>query len=423
MITDNIYEIYEFIQDMNASNSRIYKEQCLRKYENNDVIRYFLYFMYNPFIVTGISRKKADYIPDVLSEECDTDIIDVMRYLESNNTGSNAVLTRVYTYLVYLEDTNMDELAKLIISKNVQLGVEATTINKVFDNLIPVFSIQLAEKYFDHTDLVDGKKFTLTTKIDGGRIIAVKHNGEVSFYTRAGQPYIGLVDIEAELKALALDDFVIDGEITLLDKGNKTSKEQYKETMKITRKDGEKHGVKILAFDYMSYDDFVNRKETPNYSYRRSQLQNMFGGLTYLTVLPVLYEGNDSSVIIKYLDEQVANGEEGVMINFNDAPYQFKRTTQLLKVKKMQDVDLPIIGFEEGRNRHAGELGAFLVLYKDNIVKVGTGISDELRKEVWNNQDRYEGVTITVKYFEETTNDKGGISLRFPVFVDFRFDK
>ena len=84
---------------------------------------------------------------------------------------------------------------------------------------------------------------------------------------------------------------------------------------------------------------------------------------------------------------------------------------------------MPIIGFEEGRNRHTGKLGAFLVSYKENIVKVGTGISDELREEVWNNQDKYLGVTIAVKYFEETTNDKGGISLRFPVFVDFRFDK
>ena len=70
------------------------------------------------------------------------------------------------------------------------------------------------------------------------------------------------------------DNIMLDGEITLLndyevlyDHKNRpavahklTSKEQYKETMKITRKDGEKHGVKMLVFDGMSVEDFENNQ-------------------------------------------------------------------------------------------------------------------------------------------------------------------
>ena len=111
------------------------------------------------------------------------------------------------------------------------------------------------------------------------------------------------------------------------------------------------------------------------------------------------------------------------MINLADNPYNFDRSDALLKVKKMQDIDLPIVGFEEGRNKHKNTLGAFLVKYKNNIVKVGSGISDEIRKEVWNNQDKYKGITIEIQYFEETSNAKGEFSLRFPVFIDFRYDK
>jgi DNA ligase-1 len=33
------------------------------------------------------------------------------------------------------------------------------------------------------------------------------------------------------------------------------------------------------------------------------------------------------------------------------------------------------------------------------------------------------GKIVEVQYFEETTNADGGISLRFPVFKDFRPDK
>ena len=414
--------IKRFIEEMNRDNSRKYKENCLLSFQHNDLIKDFLYYMYNPYITTGISRKKIEYVPDhiVLTRYCE--ISEIMDYVVKHNTGSNEVLDTVYSYLSSLP-YDLVETAKLILTKNVQLGIEAITINKVFPKLIPTFNIQLAEKYFEHTEYVEGKEFAITTKIDGGRIIAIKEKGKVTCYTRAGQLYEGLVDVESELSDLEADNFVIDGEITLLEKGNKNSKEQYKETMKITRKDGEKHGVKILAFDYIPLYEFKEQVSNTPYLKRRHLLESTCSNMQYVTILPILYTGTDVSMITKLLDEETSKGEEGVMINFTEAPYRFRRSYDLLKVKKMQDVDLPIIGFEEGRNRHTGKLGAFLVRYKENIVKVGTGISDELREEVWNNQDKYLGVTIAVKYFEETTNDKGGISLRFPVFVDFRFDK
>jgi len=137
----------------------------------------------------------------------------------------------------------------------------------------------------------------------------------------------------------------------------------------------------------------------------------------------LLYIGDDTSEILKLLDTNIKAGEEGIMINILDAPYEFKRTNNLLKVKKMNDLDLEVVGFEEGSNRHSGRLGALLVDYKGNIVKVGSGFSDELRDEIWKHQDEWLGRTIVVQYFEETTNDQGGISLRFPVYLDYRTDK
>jgi DNA ligase-1 len=112
------------------------------------------------------------------------------------------------------------------------------------------------------------------------------------------------------------------------------------------------------------------------------------------------------------------------MINICDASYEFKRTNNLLKVKKMNTLDLQIIGFEEGAGRLAGTLGAILVRYKNgNVVKVGSGFTDWLREEIWKNQGKYIDRICEIQYFEETTNADGGISLRFPVFKDFRYDK
>ena len=61
----------------------------------------------------------------------------------------------------------------------------------------------------------------------------------------------------------------------------------------------------------------------------------------------------------KYLEELTSAGEEGVMINICDALYEFKRTTNLLKVKKMNTLDLEIVGVEEGEGRLAGTLELF----------------------------------------------------------------
>lgn len=415
---------FQFVNKMLESNSRNHKLEVLREYQNNESVRFFLHFLYNPYVTTGISFKKITKPVVYTLDNAFATVHELLTYISTNNTGKDEVLAKIHAF----EDTNeldegIRELFYRVICKDLPLGVDVLSINKVMPGLVPTFNVMLANKYFDKPEIVEGKEFTITTKIDGGRIIALKKNGEVKFYTRAGQEYEGLVDIKKELEALPVDNFALDGEITLLDKGTLTSKDQYKQTMMITRKDGEKHGVKILAFDYMPAELFTHQAKTQAYKDRRIELEHLFSGLTYVTVLPALYSGSDTSIIMKLLNEQVSEGEEGVMINISDAPYDFKRTNSLLKVKKMQDLDLEIIGFEEGTNQNANKLGAFVVDYKGNQVRVGSGISKELREEVWKHKEDYLGITIIVQYFEETKNQAGGISLRFPVFVDFRTDK
>jgi DNA ligase-1 len=222
------------------------------------------------------------------------------------------------------------------------------------------------------------------------------------------------------------DNLCLDGEITLLNDKGIPSKEAYKQAMKITRKDGEKHGVKMKVFDAMTAKEFRNQCCKYDYVTRRADLELLFSARSfgYFELLPILYKGSDTSMITKFLDEAIANDQEGVMINICDALYEFKRTTNLLKVKKMQTMDLEIIGFEEGSGKYKDTLGAILVRYKNgNIVKVGSGFTDWLRSEIWNNQNKYLGVVSEIQYFEETTNDDGGESLRFPIFKDFRPDK
>lgn len=420
----------EFVNEINSSNSRLFKQATLKKYKDDQIIRRYLQIAFDPYTVYGISTKKLAKIVPGSGITTVQAVFELFDYLEKHNTGTDRDVSLCQELLSHVctWDREAGAILEALICKDLSIGVDSKTINKEMPGLIPTFDVMLANKYFDKPTYMEGKLFAITTKIDGGRIIALKENGQVSFYTRAGQKYEGLVDLEKEMRELMPDNTCLDGEITLFDRGDLSSKEAYKQTMKIVRQttNPEKHGIKMLVFDWMPAEDF--KKQECHYSYhgRREWLHEIFSNqdFTYFELLPILYCGRDTSKITEILEEQIARGEEGIMINDYYGSYEFKRTNSLLKVKKMQTLDLEIIDFEEGEGRLAGTLGAVLVRYKDgNVVKVGSGFSDQLRKEIWQNRHNHLGTICEIQYFEETTNADGGMSLRFPIFKDFRHDK
>ena len=420
----------KFVSEIMESNSRLHKQAVLTRYKDDGVVKRYLQIAFDPYKVYGISTKKLN--KEVVRSSNPVivlaNIFDLFDYLETHNTGTIEDIVKCQRFIEHVDKQSPEctDLLKALICKDLSIGVDSKTINKTIPGLIPTFDVQLANKYFDKPQYVEGKEFAITTKIDGGRIIALKENGKVSFYTRAGQKYEGLVDLEDEMSRLMPDNICLDGEITLLDKGDRSSKDQYKETMKIVRtKDPEKHGIKMLVFDWMVVEDFKNQFNDVSYSYRRSTLELLFcsNSFKYFELLPLLYVGADTSKIADLLSAQVAAGEEGIMINILDAPYEFKRTNNLLKCKVFNTCDLKVIGFEEGTGKYAGMLGAFICEYKGGEVKVGSGLTDELRKEVWQEQSKYQDTIIEVSYFEETKDSTGKLSLRFPTFKDFRPDK
>ena len=420
-----LVEFKQFVDEINANSSRNYKISVLEKWKDNETVKYLLKFIFDPFIITGISKKKLEKIMSYKGNKNRQDYINACEYVKVHNSGKDIDLKYLADFCQSDLNRELNYLFNDILTKTLSIGVDAKTINKVFDNLISTFSVQLANKYFDNPKKLDGKKFVLTTKIDGGRIIAIKKNGNVKFFTRQGQLYEGLVDLEEELIHNFPDNICLDGEITLLNQGTLVSKDQYKATMKITRSDGIKHGVKMLVFDCMTATEFEKQKcKTPYYE-RMTNLRKMFNESqhTYFSLIPFLYEGRDVNKVKELLDVMTSKGEEGVMINIWDAPYSFSRTWNLMKVKKFQSCDLCICGFVEGDGKYKGTLGSIICEYKGSIVGVGTGLSDELRNLIWTNKDKYIDTIIEVSYFEETKGADGQPSLRFPAFVDFRPDK
>ena len=96
----------------------------------------------------------------------------------------------------------------------------------------------------------------------------------------------------------------------------------------------------------------------------------------------------------------------------------------LLKVKTFHDAEYEVIDTEmgmfpltlNGKECEEEMLSCVYIKHKDNVVRVGSGFTIEQRQYFYNNPDAILGKIITVQYFEETKNQEGGISLRFPTF-------
>ncbi len=55
---ETLIKFKEFVDEIQQNNSRNYKMDILRKYKDNQNIKVYLDFIYNPYKITGISEKK-----------------------------------------------------------------------------------------------------------------------------------------------------------------------------------------------------------------------------------------------------------------------------------------------------------------------------------------------------------------------------
>lgn len=153
---------------------------------------------------------------------------------------------------------------------------------------------------------------------------------------------------------------------------------------------------------------------------------------------------NSIEELLHFESKCLADGFEGVMIRNPNGKYKCGRSTLkeqiLLKLKRFCDAEAVVVGFEEKlHNENAiqkdefglakrsskkeglvptNTLGSLLV--KDIKTKVefsiGSGFDDCLRKEIWQNRDKYHNTIVKYKYQSIGIKD----APRFPVFLGFR---
>lgn len=399
--------------------------------DEDDELMFFFRFLLDPAIVTGLSdakiNKKVAAKPDLDFEHYSCGCLYLMG--KGHNTGSDASIATIQNYLH--KNPEYEEFLKRLFTKNLPIGVEAATINKVYgEEIIPVWEVQQGYP-IDKVKLKDGIWFSLSQKMNGNR--GTMYKGEL--ISRQAQKFKGLDHIKNDLLALYDEDasrrdaWVFDGELIYKNPERMSDGEAFRYGTGLLNSDNQdKAGIKFVIFDVIPVVEFDRGKCTIPYKIRRIGLNCLRAEITRkhlenIEIVPMVYEGKDQSVIPKWLDYAVEHDWEGLMLN-TDVPYRRARHNGCLKIKRFYTVDLRITAIEEGQNRLAGTMGALVVDYKGNKLRVGSGFDDTTRAAVWANPDDYIGKIVECKYKEVTMDKKTGLeSLQFPTFVRFRDDK
>ena len=420
-------ELQNFIDEMRGTSSATDKIAIISR--SSAFIHNVLEYTYNPYKqynVTGKTCKKNnDLLDKTVFDFMDGDIFKLLNSLTRREfTGHKAI----GVINGFVANTAYGEIIYKIIDKDLDIRVGASIINKAVPGLIPTFNVALAQEYKGKCDWNDS--WYASRKLDGVRCLAITdEEGQCKLYSRMGKELTTLNKVKDAIEATGIINYVFDGEICLVDDGGN---EDFQGVMKqLRRKDHQIENPVFMIFDMIYKAEFEKGKSTNILSDRLCKLRGWLQGrfITNNTLRYCQqYEITDDEHFETWSKMSSDNKWEGFMLR-KDTLYEGKRSKNLVKVKKFHDDEYVVVDYDcdkhevvrDGKSVTMNMLAQVWIEHKGHRVKVGSGWSQEQRLQYMDGS--IVGKTITVQYFEETHNDKGGISLRFPTVKIVHGDK
>lgn len=305
---------------------------------------------------------------------------------------------------------------------------ETTTEEQASLEIAALYEKQKKKNYFENIADIDSgflepqlakpcKKYIDDVKWEDGQIVDSKLNGICCLstikgcFSRKNEQFFAIPHIVKELETV-FNEFpsaFLHGE--LFNPEYVTQLNKIAELVAVTRKEKDltdelliESERMVLLYLYDGYN-FTGVDQADGNLDRRTHLESYIKSKKFKYIKCVewkrVYSFDDMQ---NYFAEYVKTGGEGVIIRNPNAPYQHKRTKDLLKFKKSESDEFEVINFEEGEADWAGCAKAVWcklpnglkdIKFKSNL----RGSQEELR-EVWNKPEKYIGQMITVDYQE-----------------------
>jgi DNA ligase-1 len=413
----------DFVREMNETNSSSDKKEVLKKHE---YIKDLLKLIYDPKIQFGITSKfylkQEPKLALSFFTPSATDIVTFLSLLQEENSRTT-LCEIVYKYIQ--ENLVYRDLILKIIDKNLKCQIDTKSINSVFPNLIPSFDIALGYPVKDEGNFdFNTENWLASRKLDGVRLIVESKEDKISFYSKEGNRFTSLsklIPFVQELKSLVKRDFILDGECCII---KENGEEDFTSVVgEIKRKNFTIENPKYCIFDFLTMEEFRSGSSDTILSDRITDFSNI-----YQSMINTQYTSLVDQIKIVNHDhlnslKDLASGLnwEGLILR-KDTTYKGKRSNDLLKIKEYNDLELlcldieygPIPHLIKGKKQDIHTVSNLLFSYKGFPLSVGSGLNEELRSKIKAHPSIVIGKEVTIRYFRESKNQDGGLSLRWP---------
>ena len=415
----------EFVTKLKSTNSTNDKIDIIKEYNDDYIIKQVLKYTYSPFKQFHLTSATVKKNKKLEPREGYNDLFYLLDALTKRTITGHDAIQYVKGYVQYMDEWQQD-LVFCILDKNLKTRTGADLINKAIPGCVPTFKVALANSYDKQKGKVnfDTQKWFASHKLDGVRCLAmIDENGKCNFYSRQGKTFDTLDTLRKEIESLDLCNMVFDGEVCVVDENGA---EDFQGIMKeIKRKDHTIENPKYKIFDYLMLEEFDTQVSKRSLSDRLGKFNMVYNTFNeQLNCIDLLEQWKvESEEHFQELAELATkNNWEGLILR-KDCEYKGKRSNDLLKVKKFFDEEYVVKSIETSTHRIIVDgleveeemLSNVIIEHKGCDVGVGSGFNQEERRLYFNNPERIIGKTITVQYFEETLNQDGCHSLRFPV--------
>jgi len=417
--------------ELNTTNSSKLKLEILSKHPECKKI---LFYVYNDFYQYGVSPencKKRNFLTtcDIVQTDLTDDIYFLLDALRTKKASGHYAIRACNSFAERFPKTT--DMFWRVLDRDIKCRIDAKAINKVFPNLIPTFDVALADKYDSEKSKVDfDGTWVVSRKLDGVRVITVVNSTkDIRFYSRAGHEFMTLQKVRESLELLgdSIVGKVFDGEMCIINNGLEDFTAVVGE---IKRKNYTIEHPVYKLFDCLTVDEFFSKKSTRTLFDRHVELKSLIPkDIPELNVLEQDLLTEDS--MQRLLEEVRVKGWEGLILRKGNVGYVGKRSKDMLKVKEFHDDEYEIKDVEmgikpmlvDGKMQDTLCLAAVKISHKGNEVSVGSGWSDEQRLKYFACPHELIGKTITVKYFAESKDKDGKLSLRFPIMKHLYTEK
>lgn len=374
------------------------------------------------FDVNGIGVKTLD--------DCYPEVHELLNKLCNRELTGNQAVESVERLIAEFKEPDQ-KIIRSILDKKLTIGLSMTSFWKLVDHHEKKFEVALAchLEHVKNVNPVDGTWYA-SRKLDGCRVVAkiVKNGSDVnvSFLSRQGKPIETLSNVIPALKWFVRNEvdgtYYADGEGCILDSNGD---EDFQSILReIKRKDHTIENPCYNMFDFLTESEFLGETESAVFEQRYQHMLDNADGNQFDTLKVLHQEVLHSQDDFDRWEQYVKDGDwEGFMLRKNE-PFKTGRLKTLLKVKKFEDEEYVVKDVEiatmttvepgVGNVKFTG-VKSLIIEHMGCPVNVGSGLTKQQRIDWYEDPKKIIGKTVTVKYFEQTQDQTGKYSLRFPV--------